>query len=190
MMEKYNSSVENLYNGSELTHSTFKDFVTRLKHHCRGEGVNQHHTAEALFVVQTKRIITGLMVDYTDDLCIHDHESCETYYSLESFIASLDEDSLEHYELNDYEFPFLEMSESDQWDCLGNVNALTISGFDTYWEYVNCHFTREAAQRFIGRKSHDHSELRIYVESQYWSWEFSAIKNAILDGRLVLKDMA
>jgi hypothetical protein len=187
-MENYNSSKETLYNGSKLTHSTFNDFVTRLKFHCRGEGVSNHHTAEALFIVQTKRMVTGLMSDFTDNKCIHDGEDSETFYSLESFIENLDDDTLKHYELNDYECPFLEMSESDQWDALENISQLTISGFDTSWEYVNCHLTKEAAQRFIERKQHDHMELRIYVDSQYWAWEFNTIKNAILDGRLVLKD--
>jgi hypothetical protein len=186
-MENYNSSLEALYNGSELTQSTFNDFVARLKHHCRGEGVEDHCTADAIFVVQTKRITTGFDTDYTDDKCIHDHECCETYYSMDSFIENLDEDSLKYYELDDFETPFLDMSESDQWDSLRTVNPLTVSGFIESWEYVNCHFTNEAAKRFIERKKHDHVELRIYVDSQYWAWEFNAIKNAILDGKLVLK---
>lgn len=186
-MENYNSSLETLYNGSELNQSTFDDFVSRLKHHCRGEGVKSHSTSEPLFTVQTKRMVTGIDTAYTDKKYIHDHESCETYYSLEQFVENLDDDALEHYELLDFEMPFLDMSESDQWDCLENVNPLTITGFDEQWEYVNSHLTKEAAQRFIERKQHDYGELRIFVESQYWSWEFNAIKNAILDGKLVFK---
>ena len=186
-MENYNSNNEAIYNGCELTHSTFNDFVSRLKYHCRGKGVDDHCTADAIFVVQTKRITTGFDADYTDDKCIYDHENCEIYYSMDSFIENLNEDSLKYYELDDSETPFLDMSESDQWDSLGTVSSLIVSGFIEGWEYVNCHFTEEAARRFIERKKHDHTELRIYVDSQYWAWEFNAIKNAILDGRLVLK---
>jgi len=47
---------------------------------------------------------------------------------------------------------------------------------------VNSHFTRDAAEAFIRRKQHDYGEMRVYVESQYYAWEFEAIKEAILDG--------
>lgn len=178
-----------LANGAEINAENFKDFVERLRHHTRGQGVEKHATSNALFVVQSEKHITGLDSDYTDNKCIYDHEECEVYYSLESFIENLDEESLSHYELDDYETPFLEMPESEQWDCLEQVDALSITGFDVTWEYVNCHFTREAAERFIERKKHDHGKMRIYVDSQYWAWEFKTIVDAMIDGKLVYKGL-
>lgn len=42
-----------------MTTDTWSDFVTRLRHHCNGQGVKWHHTACALFTVQQKRIDYG-----------------------------------------------------------------------------------------------------------------------------------
>lgn len=177
-----------LVNGAEISAENFKEFVARLHKGVRGEHVREHATANALFVVQREKHVTGLDTDYVDDKCIHDHENDETYYSLQSFIETLDEDSLQYYELNDYETPFLEMTESDQWDCLEQVGSLSITGYQVEWEYVNCHFTKEAAKRFIERKRHDYGKMRVYVDSQYWAWEFRTIVDAILDGKLVYQE--
>lgn len=38
-----------LASGAPLTAETWADFVARLRHHCRGEGVSRHYTASALF---------------------------------------------------------------------------------------------------------------------------------------------
>lgn len=179
-----------LVNGAEISAENFNDFVERLRFHCRGKGVEKHCTSNALFIVERRRFITGLDTDYCDNKCIHDHEDCETYYSLESFIETLDADALEHYELNDYEVPFLEMPENEQWDCLEQVSQLSVTGYSEEWEYVNCHFTKEAAERFIERKRHDYGVLRIFVDSQYWAWEFKTIVDAMLDGKLVYKEEA
>ncbi|MNN59485.1 hypothetical protein D3C81_1746030 [compost metagenome] len=52
---------------------------------------------------------------------------------------------------------------------------------------MSAHFTKDAAEAFIRRKKHDYRHgMRVYVESQYYAWEFNVIKNAILDGRLIL----
>jgi hypothetical protein len=67
---------------------------------------------------------------------------------------------------------------------LGELPQHTVTGWEEEWEYVNCHFTYAAAEAFIKRKKHDYRELRIYVDSQYWCWEFEAIKAAILNGTL------
>ena len=54
---------------------------------------------------------------------------------------------------------------------------------------MNSHFTREAAEAFIKRKSHDYRDgLRIYVDANIYCWEFNAIKEALMDGRLVLAE--
>lgn len=176
---------EKLFNGAEINDKNFKDFVARLHKGVRGEHVKEHATANALFVVQRERHIIGISTDYTDNKCITDLENDATYFSLESFVESLDEDALSYFELNDYETPFLEMTESEQWDYLEQVDQLSIDGYSVEWEYVNCHFTKEAAERFIERKRHDYGKLRVFVDSQYWAWEFRTIVDAILDGKLV-----
>ena len=50
------------------------------------------------------------------------------------------------------------------------------------------HFTQEAADAFIARKKHDFPDgLRVYVDAQTYCWEFNAIKEAILSGRIVFQ---
>jgi hypothetical protein len=44
-----------LATGAKLTPETWADFVARLKHDCRSEGVSDHCTADAIFIVQAKR---------------------------------------------------------------------------------------------------------------------------------------
>lgn len=79
----------------------------------------------------------------------------------------------------------MKAGESDQWYVLGELEDHTVTGWDDRWEYVNAHFTHAAAEAFIQRKKHDYQEgMRVYVESQYYAWEFNAIKEAILDGTL------
>ena len=81
----------------------------------------------------------------------------------------------------------MSLEECNQFDILDNLEYHRVVGRSESWEYVCAHFTKDAADAFIKRKSHDYRDgLRVYVDSQYYSWEFNAIKNAIMDGRLVL----
>jgi hypothetical protein len=57
-------------------------------------------------------------------------------------------------------------------------------GYHESWEYECAHLTREAAEAFIKRKAHDHRKLRIYVDSQYWCWEFNAIIEGMISGEI------
>ena len=63
-----------LATGHALNESTWADFVQRLRHDCNGAGVKWHHTAAALFTVQTKRIDYGFEPDYAEGLvvCLED----------------------------------------------------------------------------------------------------------------------
>ena len=175
-----------LATGHSMTADTWSDFVTRLRHHCNGQGVKWHHTACALFTVQQKRIDYGYEADYAEGLvvCLED----SSWFSPEQYWADLDEEEQE--ELNRVvqarnECDFLELDTDDQWEILGELDDHTVTGWNKRWEIVNSHFTKEAAEAFIRRKQHDYPELRVYVESQYYAWEFEAIKAAILDGTLV-----
>ena len=55
-----------LATGAKFDAETFADFKNRLHHDCVGEGVEEHCTADALFVVQARRIVSGLDLDYCD----------------------------------------------------------------------------------------------------------------------------
>ncbi|MNO78986.1 hypothetical protein D3C76_701420 [compost metagenome] len=82
------------------------------------------------------------------------------------------------------ECDFADLCVSDQWDILTALEDYTVTGWQERWEIINSHFTKDAAEAFIRRKKHDYRRMRVYVESQYYAWEFEAIKDAILDGTL------
>ncbi|MEB2514835.1 hypothetical protein SOP85_05215 [Pseudomonas sp. YuFO20] len=174
-----------LATGADLDAATWTDFVERLRHDCNGAGVKWHHTAAALFTVQTKRIDYGFEPDYAEGLvmCLED----QSWFTPVEYWEDLDED--EQAEINratqeSVECDFLELDEDDQWEFLAELDDHTVTGWNKRWEIVNSHFTKDAAEAFIRRKQHDYGEMRVYVESQYYAWEFEAIKAAILDGTL------
>lgn len=174
-----------LATGHLMSVDTWADFVDRLRHHCNGQGVKWHHTAAALFTVQAKRFDYGFEPDYAEGLvvCLEDSR----WFSPKEYWDDLDEE--ERQEINlatqaGHECDFLELDQDDQWEFLGELDDHTVTGWNKRWEIVNSHFTKEAAEAFIRRKQHDYPELRVYVESQYYAWEYEAIKAAILDGTL------
>lgn len=181
-------------NGAELTADTFSEFVQRLRHHVRGDGVSWHHTADALFTVQARHIIFGIDPDYTDQLAVAVDE--DMYFSPQEYWDAADEDQrdrLNKASHDDHEVDFMALDISEQWDLLGGLDDHTVSGWDERWDYVNSHFTKEAAEAFIQRKKHDYRHgLRVYVEAQVYCWEFNAIIKGLLDGRIVFAqpDMA
>lgn len=163
----------------DMTPDSFQDFLTRLKYHNRGEGVDDHCTANPIFIVQSLVYIDGIDLDYdpryfwTDN----DHE------------IELTDEELEK-ELAEYK---AEGGEYDEFDI--NWHKEVVNGNDTLyqkigyaerWEYVCAHFTREAAEAFIKRKKHDYRKLRIFVDSQYRCPEFNAIVNGLLSGKIGL----
>ncbi|WP_421551686.1 hypothetical protein [Pseudomonas yamanorum] len=174
-----------LATGHDLTATTRADFVTHLRHDCNGAGVKWHHTAAALFTVQTKRIDYGFEPDYAEGLVVC-REDC-SWFSPEEYSEDCDEE--DQAELNarvqaDSECDFLELSGGDQWELLGELDDHTVTGWNKRWEIVNSHFTKDATEAFIRRKQHEYGEMRVYVESQYCAWEFEAIKEAIIAGTL------
>ena len=180
-----------LATGAALDQGTFDDFVQRLHHHVRGKGVAWHHTADALFTVQARKIIFGIDHDYTDKLAVCVEGSM--YFSPQEY---WDDNEGQHAHLdalgNDTaDGPFLTLDADVQWDILGDLRDHTVSGWDEHWEYVNSHFTKEAADAFIRRKKHDYREgLRVYVEAQVYNWEFNAIVKGLMDGHIVFKELA
>lgn len=171
--------------GAALDSATWTNFVERLRYDCNGAGVKWHHTAAALFTVQTKRIDYGYEIDYAEGRVVTLED--RSWFSPKEYWNDLDDE--ERAELDealqaDRECGFLDLDEDDQWEYLAECDSHTVTGWNKRWEIVNSHFTKDAAEAFIRRKKHDYGEMRVYVESQYYAWEFEAIKEAILDGRL------
>jgi hypothetical protein len=172
--------------GSELNQATFDDFVQRLRHHVRGEGVRDHCTADALFLVQARKIIFGIDRDYTDKLAVAIEDSM--YFSPQEYWDGAGEHTRQELDKmagGMHDCSFLECDAGDQWDILADLDDHTVSGWDDQWEFVNAHFTKEAAEAFIRRKKHDYPKgMRVYVDAQIYCWEFNAIVNGLLDGRI------
>ena len=179
-----------LSTGAALTLETWADFVQRLHHDCVGEGVKRHYTADAIFIVQARKLIFGIDKDYTDRwaVLLDDHH----WFSPRDYWDDCDEDQKSSLDVLACEadgVPFLELNDSQQWCILEDLDDHTVVGWNDRWDYVCAHLTRDAADAFIARKKHDyHDGLRIYVDAQTYCWEFNAIKAAILTGRLQLSD--
>jgi len=181
-----------LATGAELNAATFADFVKRLRHHVRGEGVDWHHTADALFTVQSREIIFGIDRDYTDKVAVAIEDTM--YFSVQEYWGDAGDQIKEQLEAmadGSYETPFLEVDEQDQWDMIALLDDHTVSGWDERWDYVNSHLTKEAADAFIKRKKHDYRRgMRVYVEAQVYCWEFNAIIKGLIDGKIALAQAA
>lgn len=188
-----------LANGGELSEQSFNDFIARLTHDCRGEGVKDHITSNAIFTVQYNKLITGLDTDYTDNLGCYFDSSFSG--SIDDFLADIGADHeaddnfavwLKDVYEQDFEW-LLSESRGEQAQILRDFDqsengwfSLTICGYEYEWTHINSHFTKDAAERFIERKKHDYGEMRVYVNSQYYAWEFNAIMGALMDGKLIL----
>jgi hypothetical protein len=175
-----------LATGSDLTDDTFNDFVQRLRHHVRGEGVSWHHTADAMFTVQARKIIFGIDPAYTEKLAVAIEDSM--FFSPQEYWDDCDEQCrarLDEQAQEDHDGPFLSLDACDQWEILAALDDHTVSGWDERWEFVCAHFTKEAAEAFINRKKHDYRDgMRVYVQAQVYCWEFNAIINGLLDGQI------
>ena len=182
------STIESIAHGGELTDASWADFVQRLRHHCKGAGVAEHSTADAIFIVQARRIIYGIDRDYTDKRVV----ICEDreWFSPKEYWDDADKKmrGVLNKKMEEWNGSrFMKAGESDQWEVLDELEDHTVTGWDDRWEYVCSHFTPEAAEAFMRRKQHDYRKgLRIYVDAQLHCWEWNAIKAAIMDGQLVL----
>jgi len=178
-----------LATGHNLDAATWADFLSRLRHDCVGPGVYDHCTADAIFIVQAKRIIYGIDTDYSDNRVLIDHCNEGEWFSPKEFWEDRDHDARValNKAMQDWSScQFMKADESDQWYVLGELQGHSVTGWHETWQYISAHFTKDAAEAFIRRKKHDYRRgMRVYVESQYYSWEFNAIKEAILNGTLI-----
>lgn len=191
-MPEPKTETPSLAKGAALTPETWEDFTRRLVHHCRGEGVNEHYTADAVFLVQAKKIRSGLDRAFTDKVVAIDHSCESSHESPQKFWEAAGKDikaKLTEEAQNQGEDSFLELPVYAQWDLLDELDSVTVTGWEEDWETLNFHFTKEAADAFIRRKKHDYPEgMRVYVDAQLYCWEFNTIKEAIMTGKLVFKD--
>ena len=152
-----------------LTREYFDAFVQRLHHGRRGDGVKDHWTRDAIFIVQKRNRIMGMDGSYNSDdyIWVNYERDCE----------EADERT------------------SRRLDALDNGFDRDLRGWEKVyymdvWEYVSAHFTKESAEAFIKRKGHDYDELRVYVDCQVYCPEYNAIVDGILDGEIVFKEAA
>lgn len=185
-----NDTTHSLATGAELTPQSWADFVARLTHDHRGDGAARHLGADPIFTVQAKRYTYGVDLDFNAEKVILADESVylseQDYY--ENGLDDEGREALDAIARKCHEAKFLELGEFEQRLVLQDMEGVTVTGRTERWDYVSAHLTQQAADAFIARKAHDYRDgLRVYVDSQYYSWEFNTIVNAIMDGRLVLK---
>ena len=178
-----------LATGAPLTKETFNDFVERLHHDCVNNGVRDHFTADAFFVVQHKVRVSGLDKEYSDKRFILDEAYGTEYDAPLEYWNNCDREervSLDLIATYHGDCCFLELDEDDQWGVFedGDVEDHSVIYYEEKWETINFHFTKAAAEAFIKRKCHDYGEMRVYVDAHTYGWEYNAIKQALLDGRL------
>lgn len=170
-----------LARGAELTADTWADFVARLHHDCVGEGVRDHYTADAVFLVQ-KRVWQTVPEEISDILRVHTDGYDEP---LGEFIDGLEPEELEVLD-KEVGGSFADADAYEQKEVLAKLHPdSTLYHAIEDWETVNQHFTKVAAEAFIARKKHDYRDgLRVYVDASTYSWELNTIKAAILSGRI------
>ena len=177
------SQATTLAQGADLTPETWAEFVARLHHDCVGEGVRDHYTADAVFLVQ-KRVWQTVPEELSDALRVY----CDGHDEpIEEFIADLDPEDLEALD-KEVDGSFADADSYEKKEALEKLHPdSTLYHAIEEWETINQHFTKDAAEAFIKRKKHDYrAGLRVYVDASTYSWELNTIKAAILDGRIGL----
>lgn len=182
--------VLSLATGAPLNAATWSEFVTRMHHHCVGEGVDAHCTRDAVFEVQERTLVYGLREDYGTELVaiFLESEYFEPSQAWDELEADEKQELLEKSDLP-ADTVFTSLSVPEQWNVLAESEQIDVVGFVEQWRPLNWHLTPEAAQAFITRKSHDYPKgLRMSVECERYAWEFNAVRNAILQGAVVFKE--
>lgn len=177
-----------------FTPETWAEFTQQLKNSWEKDNAG---TDSPIFVVQAKNIVWGLdpASDSVEITNIVDADTDSKYKSVEDFFESLkasDKHDLNGLAIDEEDELFLDVKTSTQINILTDWNErnVHICHGKYFWEDINCHLTRSAAEAFIKRKSHDYGELRVFVKSLYWCDEFKNLLNAIISGEvgLTIKD--
>lgn len=171
----------------------FETLIERLKYWNESEeGINSHGTDGPIFDVQEKVRIYGLDSGYSD---YFEFGKGETYFdSISDFLESIDdEEELEIINqcwgkyFDQKPVRLKDFPEDTLIKFLGDCCDYQKVYYKEDWKHVNTHLTREAAQTFIDRKKHDYTELRIWVSSLYWCWEFKDLIEGLVNGDIILK---
>ncbi len=125
-------------------------------------------TAHPIFLVQQRRRLLGIDLDY-DPPTTWVHEADHgCFYSEEVVISMLREDD------RDNRLGNLADHEIDPAD-----HGYEKMGYHDNWEYVCAHFTRKSAERYIEVNRHNLTEPRIFVHSQHRCREWQVIVRAL-----------
>ena len=84
-MPTENNTAPSLATGHYLDAATWADFVQRLRHDCKGKRVQDHCTADAIFIVEARRIVSGLDMDYTDKRLVYWDSGESVAYSVKEY---------------------------------------------------------------------------------------------------------
>ena len=117
--------------------------------------VNDHCTADPIFVVQQKKRIYGM------DPSIDDIES---FWSPEDDLFEVEESA--------------EFEKRFQEDGFEPAGYRRICYIDT-WEFVQPFFTKAAAERYIEENRHRMKDPRVYVDSAYRNKEWQAVRSLL-----------
>lgn len=173
-----------------FTPETWAEFTQQLKQSWENDNAG---TDSPIFVVQSKNIVWGLdpASDSVEITNIVDVDQESKYKSVEEFFDSLkaaEKHDLNGLAIDEEDELFLDIKASTQINILSDWNErnVYICHGKYFWEDINCHLTRTAADAFIKRKSHDYGELRVFVKSLYWCDEFKNLLNAIISGEVGL----
>ncbi|MDC9591851.1 hypothetical protein PSI23_21885, partial [Xenorhabdus sp. XENO-10] len=179
-----------LADGGELSRETWDDFVKRLEYQHKGAGVDRHGAAHPSFTVRERVRVTGSEDDEVGMWC-----DGEEFYNVDDAFNSLDDEiqknilrnvATDYDAENDIDWSYF--PEETDYEKAEYIASIVECSYIFYWKYdyktVNTHLTREAAERFIQRKQHDHGKLSVYVESFYWCWEMRTLIDGILTGKI------
>ena len=173
----------------ELTQDTFNEFKERLHFHNKGVGVKKHCTSNPIFIVQKLDRVYSLDSSYADKWIIRNANGECHWDSVKELLDDLYDEELKQLFKNtgcSSKADYLAMDEYEQRDWLEDLDFERVYYIEQ-WLHVNSHFTREGAEAFIQRKKHDYpGGLRIYVESQYYCWEYNMIIQGLLSGEIRL----
>ena len=126
-----------------------KNSMDEIAHRLRTQ--DNRATAWPLFVVQQRRRISGLDPQF---------DFCDFEWHTEDHKNRFSEDEIQ--EVIRQDLGTTEIRERDPHE-YGYVKV----NYQDIWEFVSAHFTAVAAQEYIDANSHNLTEPRIFVESQY-----------------------
>ncbi len=165
-----------------MTKEVFDDFIARLKFHNTGEGVNDHCTANPIFIVEKLTRHIGIDLEFDPSTLWSDcpeHES--EYETLDELKEAIAEYVEENGPIDEFDPDY-----DDEVKAGGETIFKKVGYFDT-WDYVCAHFTKEAAEAFIARKKHDYTKFRVFVDCQFHCWEYNRIVEGLLEGKIVFQ---